>query len=292
MIKSMTGFGAAKGSSGPVEITVELKTVNNRHLDCTIKMPRMFLPIEETMRGIVQKYISRGKADVFVTVDTSKADDIAISVNHTLAKAYINAFEELADRYGVDAGYTVADLVRFPDVLSAVKKEEDAEQLGAAICSVLTMALDQHDETRRREGDSIRADVSARLDEICRLTDAADEISPRTVVEYMERLEARMAEVLQTTGIDEQRILTEAALFADKVAINEETVRLRSHVAQFRETLESDEPAGRKLDFLAQELNREANTIGSKCNDSQLTKVVVELKAEIEKIREHAQNVE
>ena len=292
MIKSMTGYGSAKGASGKLEISVEVKSVNNRYLDCTVKMPRVFISFEETLKSIVQNSISRGKADVFVVIDSSKADDVEIKLNRPLAEAYLGALREMAGEYGLTGNISAIELSRFPDVMQAEKREADAEQLCADVSKVLAEALVSHNEMRTREGEKMCRDILARLSEIERLTSSADEISVRSVAEYRKKLELRMQEVLQTVDIDQQRILTEAAIFADRIAINEETVRLRSHIAQLREMLGSPEPVGRKIDFLVQEFNREANTIGSKGNDTEMSRVTVDMKAEIEKIREQAQNIE
>jgi len=292
MIKSMTGFGSAKGSCEKLEISVELKSVNNRYLDCTIKLPRVFGALEEPLKAIIQNNISRGKVDVYIAIDSSKADDIEIKVNHSLAKAYVSALKTMAEENGLSGAVTVTDLTRFPDVLQAEKRETDPEQLRVSISEILLSALSGFNEMRIREGEKLSRDISARLDEIERLTAIAEEISPRCVAEYRKKLETRMNEILQTAEIDEARILTEAAIFADRIAINEETVRLRSHVEQLRQLLESQEPVGRKIDFLVQEFNREANTIGSKGNNTEMSRTVVDLKAEIEKIREQAQNIE
>ena len=291
-MKSMTGYGGAKGSSGKLEISVELKSVNNRHLDCTVKMPRMFMAFEEPLKSAVQRHVSRGKVDVYVTVDTSQADDVDIVVNRPLAQAYITALRDLAREHTLLSDIRATDLTRFPDILQARKREADPEQLCADICAIMEDALCVFNEMRVREGEKLRNDIETRLCEIERLTDMAELVSPRTVAEYRKKLETRMKEVLQNNEIDEQRILTEAALFADRVAINEELVRLRSHIGQLREMLPSREPIGRKMDFLVQEFNREANTIGSKGNDAEMSRIVIDLKAEIEKIREQAQNIE
>ena len=292
MIKSMTGYGAAKGSCGKLEISVEVKGVNNRYLDCSVKLPRVFSALEDSLKSIVQSHISRGKVDVFIMIDSTNADDVEIKLNRPLMEAYLSALNGMAEEYGLPGGVTAMDLTRFPDVLYAEKRETDAEQLGEGISAVLIEALCSFNEMRAREGEKMSRDIAVRLDEIERLTDIAGEASPRRAAEYRKKLEVRLQEVLQTTNIDEARILTEAAIFADRIAINEETVRLRSHIAQLREMLGSDEPIGRKIDFLVQEFNREANTIGSKGNDSEMARLIVDMKAEIEKIREQAQNVE
>ena len=292
MIRSMTGFGSAKGACGKMEISIELKCLNNRYLDCTVKLPRVFSSLEEPLKAIVQKHISRGKVDVYIAIDTSNSDDIDIKVNHPLVKAYVSALRSMAEENGLSCDFSITDLTRFPDVLQAEKREVDAEQLCADISGILEEALCGFNEMRLREGEKLKRDITARLVEIERLTAVAEEISPRSVAEYRKKLETRMSEILQTANIDEARILTEAAIFADRTAINEETVRLRSHIAQLRELLDSKESVGRKIDFLVQEFNREANTIGSKGNDVEMSRTIVDLKAEIEKIREQAQNIE
>ena len=292
MVKSMTGFGAARGASGKMEITVELKSVNNRYLDCSVKIPRVYMSLEEPIKAVVQKSISRGKVDVYVSIDTSKADDVEITVNRPLAAAYISALRSMAKEFSLSDNITAMDLTKFPDVLQANKQEADIEQLASDICCVLEAAVSDFEDMRSREGAKLSGDISARLCEIEKLAFLVEEASPRSVAEYRKKLETRMSEILQTADVDQTRILTEAALFADRVAVNEEIVRLRSHVDQLRELLKSPEPVGRKIDFLVQEFNREANTIGSKGNDTEMSKVVVDLKAEIEKIREQAQNIE
>ena len=292
MIKSMTGFGAVKGAAEKLEISIEVKGVNNRYLDCTIKMPRVYGSFEERLKAVVSKYVSRGKVDVYITADASNADDTEIRINRPLAVAYINALRSIAEEYGLSDDISAMELTRFPDVLQADKREADADQLCAGLCRLLEEALTGYNDMREREGEKLRGDILARLDEIERLTALVEEISPRSVEEYRKRLETRMKEILETSDVDEARILTEAALFADRVAVNEETVRLRSHIDQLRVLLDAGEPVGRKIDFLVQEFNREANTIGSKGNDPEMAMTVVNMKAEIEKIREQAQNIE
>jgi uncharacterized protein (TIGR00255 family) len=225
-------------------------------------------------------------------IDTSKASDVEINVNTHLAQAYISTLKQLVTDYDLDDGINVVDIARFPDVLRAEKAEADHEQLCIDICTVLEHALISFNEMRVNEGATLYRDIKARLNEIVQLTTKAEEISPRTIDEYKNRLEARVRELLQSADVDEQRLLTEVAIFADRVTINEEIVRLKSHIEQLHGLLDADEPVGRKIDFLLQEFNREANTIGSKGNDTEMAKITVELKAEIEKIREQAQNIE
>ena len=292
MIKSMTGYGRAREVLNKREITVEVRSVNNRYLDCTVKMPRMYAFAEDVVKQHVQKAISRGKVDVFITVDASTADVAKVTVNRELAAQYAAALGELAEVCGTEPHVTPEQLSRFPDVLTVTKADEDLETVSADLCAVLDEALAAYNTMRAVEGAKLAEDIGNRLTYIENYTSQVEERSPQTVAEYRAKLTARMQEVLQSTTIDEQRILTEAAIYADKVAVDEETVRLRSHVAQLRTMLASDEPMGRKMDFLIQEVNRESNTIGSKCNDVAIAQVVVGLKAEVEKMREQVQNVE
>lgn len=292
MIKSMTGYGRARQELHRRDITVEVRSVNNRYLDCTVKMPRIYSFAEDSVKQHVQKAISRGKVDVFITVDASAADVAKVTVNRELAAQYAAAIKELAEVCGTQNQVTPETLARFPDVLTVTKADEDLETVSADLCTVLDEALAAYNIMRAVEGAKLAEDIGNRLTNIEHYTSQVEARSPETVAEYREKLTARMQEVLQSTTIDLQRILTEAAIYADKVAVDEETVRLRSHVAQLRAMLESDEPMGRKMDFLIQEVNRESNTIGSKCNDVPIAQVVVGLKAEVEKMREQVQNVE
>lgn len=289
----MTGYGRARDVRNKRDITVEVRSVNNRYLDCTVKMPRMYAFAEDAVKQHVQKAVSRGKVDVFITVDASAADVEKVTVNRELAEQYAAALRELAEVCGPTAYKVTPDqLARFPDVLTVTKADEDLETVSADLCAVLDEALAAYNAMRAVEGEKLAADIAGRLTQIEEYTARVEERSPETVAEYRAKLTARMQEVLQSTTIDEQRILTEAAIYADKVAVDEETVRLRSHVSQLRDMLQSDEPMGRKMDFLIQEVNRESNTIGSKCNDVAIAQVVVGLKAEVEKMREQVQNVE
>ena len=292
MIKSMTGYGGAKGASGKLEISVEVKSVNNRYLDCNIKLPRVFNSIEETLKAKVQSTISRGKVDVYISIDSSNSDEIDIKINRPLVESYVIALRTIARENDLNGDIRVSDLTRFPDILQAEKREVDSEKLSSDVSVILEAALADFNEMRKREGKKLSRDISARLKEIEKFTSLVEELSPKSVEEYRKKLEARMQDVLQSVNIDESRILTEAAIFADRTAINEEIVRLRSHISQLKELITSSEPVGRKMDFLVQEFNREVNTIGSKGNDTEMSKIIVELKAEIEKIREQAQNIE
>ncbi len=292
MIKSMTGYGGAKGRSGGIAVAAELKSVNNRHLDVSVRMPRSCLFAEEGVRAAVAGVISRGKVDVFITVDTSMAEAVTIEVNEPLADAYVKAARLAADKYGLEDDLTTTALLRMPEVISTQRADMDRDAVEAAIAEVLSEALRQFDEMRAREGRKLCLDIRGKLDAIEAMTAKVEARSPETVKQYRERLLARMQEVLGETGIDEARILQEAAVYADRVAVDEETVRLRSHIAQFRLMLDGGSPAGRKLDFLVQEMNREINTTGSKCADSDIAETVIAMKAELEKIREQIQNIE
>ena len=291
----MTGYGRAKKTLSNRDITVEVRSVNNRYLDCTVKLPRAYIFAEDAIKGRVQKAISRGKVDVFVTIDSTGADEEVVVVNEGLARSYLEALRKL---YEIDGGNYLqkqsyaADLARIPDVLTVTKAEEDLESVGADICEVLDEALASYNQMRATEGKKLAEDIGGRLTTIETLTGKVEERSPETVREYREKLTARMQEVLQSTTIDESRILTEAAIFGDKTAVDEETVRLRSHIKATKDALEAGGSIGRKLDFIAQEMNREANTILSKANDLEVSNYAIDLKTEIEKVREQIQNIE
>lgn len=292
MIKSMTGYGSAKGTVEGIEVCVELKSVNNKFLDTSVRLPRSFLFTEETIKSAVMTHITRGKVDVFVTVDTSMADDMVVKVNEPLLKGYIAALKQIAKDNDLPNDITAMSVSRFTDVLNVEKKELDAEAVAAGIRNIAEQALCDFDAMRIREGAKLKEDVLSKLETIEKLVGIIEVESPKTVDEYREKLRQKLLEVLGTSGIDETRIVTEAAIFADKVAVDEETVRLRSHMAQLRTMLDGGSPIGRKIDFLLQEFNREANTIGSKCQNADIAHVVVDLKSEIEKIREQIQNIE
>ena len=292
MVKSMTGYGRARQTLNGRDITVEVRSVNNRYLDCTVKVPRTYIFAEDAVKARVQKAVSRGKVDVFITIDAAAADETVVAVNEPLARGYYEALTRLKDIFSLEDGLNAVTLAKFPDVLTVTKAEEDLESVDADICAVLDEALAAYNAMRTVEGGKLREDIAGRADTIEAVVGKVEERSPQTVAAYREKLLARMQEVLQSTAIDESRILTEAAIFADKIAVDEETVRLRSHLSQLRTMLESDQPIGRKLDFLIQEVNRECNTIGSKCNDLTIAQDVVNMKAEVEKIREQVQNIE
>jgi uncharacterized protein (TIGR00255 family) len=292
MIKSMTGYGGAKGEVEGLQITVELKSVNNRYLDTAVRLPRSFIFAEDAIKTAVQNHISRGKVDVFVTVDSNAADNAEVRVNEPLLRSYLAAIRSIAEQYDLPNDVSVMSVCRIPDILSVDKKDTDNDALARGMLSILESALVEFDAMRLREGEKLRDDVTGRIAEISRFVGIVEQNAPQTVTEYRARLEQKMRDVLGTAGIDESRILTEAAIFADRVAVDEETVRLRSHISQLTSLISGDSPVGRKIDFLIQEINREANTIGSKCQSSEISHVVVDLKSEIEKIREQIQNLE
>ena len=289
---SMTGYGSAKGSVEGQKITVELKSVNNRYLDCSVRLPRNFLFAEDTVKQAVSAGVSRGKVDVFVSAQASQDSGTVVSVNEELARGYRDAVAHIAETLGLESGLNAFSLARFPDVLTVERRELDKDKAAAALSEITAKAVEEFNAMREREGERLRRDMLGKLETIEGLVSVVEERSPQTVKEYRERLEARLRDILADRSLDEQRVITEAAIFADRTAVDEETVRLRSHIAQFRTMLEEGSPIGRKMDFLVQEFNRESNTIGSKCSDASLAKVVVDLKSEIEKIREQLQNVE
>ena len=292
MIKSMTGYGSAQGSVEGLRITVELKSVNNRFLDASVRLPRRFLFAEDAVKSAVQRHISRGKVDVFVTVDSGEEGDVDVKVNEALLRGYLEAFRHISEEYGIPNDATALSVARFPDVLTVEKKDLDADAVSEGLLEITERALCDFDAMRLREGEKLRDDVLSRLETIDALVTTVERESPKTLAEYRARLETKMAEVLGGAGFDESRILTEAAIFADRIAVDEETVRLRSHMSQLSAMVSGDSPTGRKIDFLVQEFNREANTIGSKCQNSDIAHTVVDLKSEIEKIREQIQNIE
>ena len=288
----MTGYGRAEQQLHGLTITVDLRGVNNRFLDCAVRLPRSYLYVEDKIKAEVQRIAARGKIDVFLSVKTEDAQQVQVRVNQAVAQSYTAALRELADCCALAWDISLTQLSSFPDVLTLEKAEEDSTQITEDFIQVVSLALEDFEEMRIREGERLRRDILGRADTIEALVSRVEERSPQTVSEYRAKLEERMREVLEGVQLDPARILTEAAIFADKVAVDEETVRLRSHLHQLREMLEKGGVIGRKLDFLIQEFNREANTIGSKCSDLELTRLVVDMKAEIEKIREQVQNIE
>ncbi len=292
MIKSMTGYGRAVETVNGRQFTVELRSVNNRYLDCTVKAPRMLSFGEEAVKQAVKNSISRGKVDVFVTLHSENGLDATVTLNTAVVEGYLAAMKQMAENYPVTNDISVSLLSRMPEVFSVEKPEVDEEQLLADLMGVVVKALESFDAMRVAEGKALENDLRSRGATIEGRVSQVEAGNAQTVVDYRHRLENKLREVLSSTNIDESRILTEAAIFADKVAVDEETVRLRSHLQQMYGMLSSGGAVGRKLDFLLQEMNREANTIGSKCTDVRLARIVVEIKAELEKIREQTQNIE
>jgi len=292
LIKSMTGYGRAVETVNGREFTVELRSVNNRYLDCNVKLPRMLSFAEDAVKQAVKASISRGKVDVFISVKSDSAEDVTVSLNKAVLEGYLKAMYQMVADFGVQDDISVSTVSRLPEVFTVEKPEVDEEQLLADLLSVVKVALAGYDAMRCTEGAALDADLRSRGNTILELVAQVEQGNAQTVVDYRTRLEAKLKEVLANTSIDESRILTEAAIFADKVAVDEETVRLRSHLDQMNTMLTGGGAVGRKLDFLLQEMNREANTIGSKCTDVNLARIVVDIKAELEKIREQTQNIE
>ena len=292
MIKSMTGYGRAVETLNGREFTVELRSVNNRYLDCSVRLPRMLSFAEDAVKQAVKGSISRGKVDVFVTVRSEAGDEVQVSLNKAVLQGYLTAMRQMVDEYQVRDDISVASLSRMPEVFTLEKPQVDEEQLQEDLMAVVNKALEGYDAMRQAEGEALDRDLRSRGQTILELVSQVEAGSGKTVSDYRARLEAKIKEVLANTNIDESRILTEAAIFADKVAVDEETVRLRSHLKQMNTMLTTGGAVGRKLDFLLQEMNREANTIGSKCTDVNLARIVVDIKAELEKIREQTQNIE
>ena len=288
----MTGYGRAVQTIDGREITVELRSVNNRYLDCTVKLPRMFSFAEDSVKNRVKAAVSRGKVDVYIGVNAVQTADVQVAVNRPVLESYLAALRQIETEYGVRDDVTVMSLARLPDVFSVEKTQEDEQKLTQDILSVAEEAISRYNAMRETEGAALEADLRGRAATILERVALVEQRSPATVAEYRERLRQKMQEVLQNTAIDEGRILQEAAIYADRIAVDEETVRLRSHLAQLGDMLTKGGAIGRKLDFLLQELNRETNTIGSKCNDLELSNIVVDMKAELEKIREQTQNIE
>ena len=292
LIKSMTGYGRAVKTLLGREFTVELRAVNNRYLDCTVKLPRSLTFAEEGVKQRVKAAVARGKVDVLISVGAAAGEPLQVSLNRPVLEGYLQAMNAMVQEYGVHNDISAAALARLPEVFLVEKPKEDEDELLSALLQVVDEALAAFNAMRAAEGAAMEADLQSRGQTILNLVAQVEAGSPQTVADYRARLEAKMQEVLERTAIDESRILQEAAMFADKVAVDEETVRLRSHLSQMQAMLSGGGAIGRKLDFLLQEMNREANTIGSKCTDLALARVVVEIKAELEKIREQAQNIE
>ena len=292
MIKSMTGYGRAVETVNGREFTVELRSVNNRYLDCSVRLPRLLSFAEDAVKQAVKASVSRGKVDVFISLRSEAEDDVQVNLNRGVLEGYLAAMRQMVTEFGVQDDISVSTVSRLPDVFAVEKKEVDEDQLLSDLLQAVSKALEGYDAMRTREGAALDADLRSRGETILSLVSQVEQGNGQTVADYRARLENKLREVLENTNIDESRILTEAAIFADKVAVDEETVRLRSHLQQMNSMLDGGGAIGRKLDFLLQEMNREANTIGSKCTDVKLARIVVDIKAELEKIREQTQNIE
>ncbi len=292
MVKSMTGFGREHVVANGREIIVEIRSVNHRYYEFTARTPRSYGYLDEKLKAFLKSGISRGKVEVSVSIYNQEGTDAEIELNESVAGGYLKALRGSAEKLGLEDDLTLSSIMRLPDVFTVVKKTDDEEVIWNEVKAVAQVALDRFVDMRFVEGQKMYDDISSRLDFIEQTVGKIETQSPSVSKSYSDRLYAKIKEILEDKNIDEQRILTEVAIFSEKVAIDEETVRLRSHIAQFRDLINSDEPVGRKLDFLVQELNREVNTIGSKAQDLSITKMVVDLKSEIEKIREQIQNIE
>ena len=294
MIKSMTGFGRCETVLNGREITVEIRSVNHRYFEFSCRTPRGYGFLDDKLKAYVNSKVSRGKIDMYVSISASDETPAEVTVNHQLVAGYLNAMKEISETYAVENDVTVVSLSRFPDVFTVHKAAEDEEQIIADVLSAVDTALASFISMREAEGEKMKADILSRANTILSIVGEIEERSPQTVQEYEQRLLERIRQTLadNDVSIDEQRVLTEVAVFADKVAVAEETVRLRSHFEQLKKFLEYEEPVGRKIDFIIQEMNREANTIGSKVQDAVLAHKVVDIKSEIEKIREQVQNIE
>ena len=292
MIRSMTGFGRAAEIIDGMSISVEIKSVNHRYFDFFSRVPRTYGFLEERLKKFVQGFVSRGKIECYVQIEALEIEDCIVSVNHSLAAGYINALKELCEKYGLRDDITVSSVSKYHDIFSVHKDEADEERIWNAVSKVAKKAIDSFIDMRTKEGSKLKEDILSRCDTILSHVAFIEERSPETVSEYNNKLLERMKSVLGEVQVDPQRILTEAAIYADKIAVAEETVRLRSHIDQMHELLDSEIAVGRKIDFLIQEFNREANTIGSKAQDVDIARRVIDIKAEIEKIREQVQNIE
>lgn len=292
MIRSMTGYGRSQQTLDGREILVEIKSVNHRYFEFSARVPRAYGYLEEKLKSFLQGKVSRGKVEMSVTIYNIEGKDALIEVNSSIAKGYVDALRNANESLELKDDITLSNLIRLPDIFNVIKNTEDEEVIWNDVKIVAEEALNNFVSMRETEGLKMREDVEQRLDYIEKLVGKVEERSPMVTEAYRERLYNKLSEILNDKKIDEQRILTETAIFSEKTAVDEETVRLKSHINQFRNLLEINEPVGRKLDFLIQEFNRESNTIGSKAQDVEITKIVVELKSEIEKIREQIQNIE
>lgn len=292
MLRSMTGFGRYELTDEKFKLSVEIKSVNHRYLDLSIKMPRCFNCFESAIRSQIKNDIQRGKVDMFISFEDYSQDRVSLKYNHLLAQEYMQYFKKMEEEFQIPNDITVSRLAGLPEIFSMEQQQTDEDELWQVLSEAIQKATEKFLHARELEGAQLRSDLIAKLDYLLSLTDKVEERSPQIVKEYRERLYERLTEVLESTGIDENRIMTEAALFADKVCVDEEIVRLKTHITHMREALSAGDSIGRKLDFLAQEMNREANTTLSKANDVLLADIAIDMKTEIEKIREQVQNIE
>lgn len=292
MIKSMTGYGRAQRTVDNMDITAEIRSVNHRYFEFSSRTPRAFGFLDDKLKSYVSSRVTRGKVEVYVSVNMLESTATSVTVNMPLAKAYYDAFMQMSNELGIENSLSVNDIARFPDVLSVHKDEEDEQKIVDAVISVLSEAVDKFIQMREVEGEKLKEDVCSRCDTIENFVSQVESLSKQSVVTYRDRLEEKMRELLDDKQVDETRLITETAIFADKIAVDEETVRLRSHIKQLKQMVSSSEAVGRKIDFLVQEMNRETNTIGSKSVSVEITQIVVDMKSEIEKIREQIQNIE
>lgn len=292
MIKSMTGFGRAEVMEGNSKFTVEMKSVNHRYLDINIKMPKKISFFESAVRNLLKEYIQRGKVDVFITYEDYNEDNFSLKYNEEAAKEYLGYLQKMSETFGLENDVKVSTLSRYPEVLTLEEQSVDEKELWAVLEKALRAASRQFVESRITEGENLQKDLIGKLDTMLTYVDFIEERSPQILKEYRARLEAKVAELLADTQLDENRIAAEVTIFADKICVDEETVRLRSHVEATKNTLSEGGSVGRKLDFIAQEMNREANTILSKANDLAISDTGINLKTDIEKVREQIQNIE
>ena len=292
MVSSMTGYGRGETVKENISVVVELRSVNHRYFEFSCRVPRGYVFLEDKLKTFCQQRITRGKVDLFLTLDVTASDNVVVEINHSLASGYVNAIKELSETYEINDGFSAVTLARFPDIFTVKSQALDEDNVWSVVEEAVSLALDGFTAMRAKEGKKLYDDVKSRVETILEKVAFVEERSPETVKAYREKLETRIREMLADATVDEGRLLTETAIFADKVAVAEETVRLRSHIKQLMELLESDIAVGRKLDFIVQEMNREANTIGSKAQDIEIAHTVVDIKAEIEKIREQIQNIE
>ncbi len=292
MIKSMTGFGRGEASDESRKFTVEMKSVNHRYFDVNIRMPKKLLGMESAVRGLLKKNIERGKLDVFISYEDLSQNTISLSYNPALAKEYLTYFAHISEEFGIENDMTAFRLSKCPDVFVMQEQPVDEEELWKLLETAVLKAVDQFLEARREEGERLKADMLEKLEVMDGCVDFIEQFSPGLVEEYRQKLLAKIQEVLGDVSVDEGRIATEVTIFADKICVDEETVRLKSHIAGVRDALEAGGAVGKKLDFIAQEMNREANTILSKTNSLELTNRAITLKTEIEKVREQIQNLE